>query len=70
MRSPLESSALRGELAKMWQEDVLPTFVNPKTAMASSKREKRDMSPASTVLKKSSVFCCVDFMTFCMCMLV
>jgi|NOAtaT_7_FD_contig_21_2032802_length_227_multi_3_in_0_out_0_1 hypothetical protein len=53
----------------MWHEDVLPTFVNPKTAMASSKSEKREMSPAYTVLKKSSVFCCVDLLTFCICAL-
>ena len=41
----------------MWHDDVLPTLVNPNTAIASSKREKSEMSPASTVLKKSSVFC-------------
>lgn len=63
---PLDSSDLRDELARIWQDDVLPTLVKPKTAIASGKISKREISPASTVLKKSYVFCRADFTAFCM----
>lgn len=41
--------------------EVLPTFVKPNTAMASSKRLNSSISPASTVEKKLTVFYSVLF---------